>query len=83
MCATPLPSRRARYCSAACKQRAFRLRRVELTDVDDTHLREALRRQGALVAHTIYACSARNDPFVAERRCSTCEPVFMDTINVF
>jgi hypothetical protein len=72
VCATPLPSRRARYCSAACKQRAFRLRRAELADVDTTHLREVLRRRGALFAHTIYACPNCDERFVGERRCGTC-----------
>ena len=72
VCATPLPSRRARYCSAACKQRAFRLRRAEFADLDDGRVRVALRRQGLLVAHTVYECPACGERFVGERRCSTC-----------
>lgn len=72
LCDTPLPNRRARYCSAACRQRAFRLRRVDLADVDQVHLRDALRLRGALVAHTVYECPACGDRFVGERRCSTC-----------
>lgn len=72
VCATPLPSRRARYCSAACKQRAFRLRRTTLADLDEARVRDALRRRGRLVAHTIYECPACGERFVGDRRCSTC-----------
>jgi hypothetical protein len=72
VCATPLPGRRARYCSAACKQRAFRLRHVELADLDDARLRAALRRRGLLVAHTVYECPTCGERYVGERRCSTC-----------
>ena len=72
VCTTPVPSRRARYCSAACKQRAFRLRRTELADLDDTRVRAALRRRGLLVAHTVYECPTCGERCVGARRCSTC-----------
>ena len=55
VCATALPSSRARYCSRACQQRAFRLRHAA-PPLDMTALAAALRRQGALVAHTLYEC---------------------------
>lgn len=55
-CATPLPSARARYCSAACKQRAYRLRQVTADGLDLASLRTALQRRRALVTHTIYEC---------------------------
>lgn len=72
VCATPLPSTRARYCSAACRQRAFRLRRVDLAAGDVAHIRHDLRRRGALVAHTVYECPACGERLLGERRCPDC-----------
>lgn len=54
VCMTGLPSRRARYCSDACKQRAYRRRQVDVTATDADLLAVELRRLGDLVAHTIY-----------------------------
>ena len=34
VCTASLPSRRARYCSDACQQRAYRLRQIDLTATD-------------------------------------------------
>ena len=45
LCPGPLPSSRARYCSAACRQRSFRLRRVQLAAIDERQLRAELRRR--------------------------------------
>jgi hypothetical protein len=72
VCATPLPGTRARYCSAACRQRAFRLRHVDLAAVDPTHVRRDLQRRRALVAHTVYECPACGERRVGERRCPDC-----------
>lgn len=72
VCATPLPSTRARYCSAACRQRAFRLRHVDLAATDPTHVRHDLRRRGALVAHTVYECPTCGERLVGVRRCPDC-----------
>ncbi len=69
LCTRPLASWRARYCSAACRQRAFRLRRVQLAAIDEGHLRAELRRRRALVAHTVYECSVCGERMVGERRC--------------
>jgi hypothetical protein len=69
VCERPLGSARARYCSAACRQRSFRLRHVQLAAVDDRQLRAELRRRGAVVAHTVYECSVCGDRQVGERRC--------------
>ena len=65
-------SSRARYCSPAHRQRAFRLRHVPLGSVDERHLRAELRRREALVAHTVYECSACGERSVGERRCQDC-----------
>ena len=69
VCEQPLGSTRARYCSAACRQRSFRLRHVQLTTVDERQLRTELRRRGALVAHTVYECSVCGERQVGVRRC--------------
>jgi hypothetical protein len=72
LCTEPLPSSRARYCSPAHRQRAFRLRHVQLAAVDERQLRTELRRRGALVAHTVYECSVCGERSVGERRCQDC-----------
>jgi hypothetical protein len=69
LCSRVLESPRSRYCSAAHRQRAFRLRRVELASVDERQLRAELRRRGALVAHTVYECSVCGERQVGVRRC--------------
>jgi predicted RNA-binding Zn-ribbon protein involved in translation (DUF1610 family) len=45
---------------------------VDLAELDDARLRAALRRQGTLVAHTVYECPTCGERLVGERRCSTC-----------
>jgi hypothetical protein len=72
ICSTPLPSARARFCSAACRQRAFRLRQADRSLPEDGRLREALRRQRRLVAQTVYACPSCDERFLGLRRCPDC-----------
>jgi hypothetical protein len=72
VCKRPPASRRARYCSAACRQRSFRLRHVQPAAIDEQRLRTELRRRGALVAHTLYECSQCGERSVGERRCAEC-----------
>ena len=55
-CAKPLISPRARYCDDACKQRAYRLRRLDSGATDVSNLAAELKRRGSLAAHTIYEC---------------------------
>ena len=71
-CGGPQPSRRARYCSSACKQRAYRLRQVDDRSGDVAHLATELKRRGARVAHTIYECPSCDTRFVGEQRCAEC-----------
>jgi hypothetical protein len=71
-CGAPLPSRRARFCSPACKQRAYRLRQVDATSSDITLLAAELKRRSALVAHTIYECPTCQTRYLGEQRCSDC-----------
>jgi ribosomal protein L32 len=72
VCGQPRSSPRGRYCSAACRQRAFRLRRVAPLVVDHERLRADLRRRGALIAHTLYECSRCGERLLGERRCPDC-----------
>ena len=72
VCGAALASPRARYCSRAHQQRAFRLRHVQPATTDERRLRAELRRRGALVAHTVYECSLCGERLVGERRCPDC-----------
>jgi hypothetical protein len=72
VCSNPLPSARARFCSAACRQRAFRLRHTDRSVPDEGSLRRALRRQRTLVAYTVYACPSCEERFLGVRRCPEC-----------
>jgi rubrerythrin len=72
VCTRPPANARARYCSPAHRQLAFRLRHAQLTRVDDTALRAELRQRGALVAHTVYECGQCGEQLIGERRCPEC-----------
>lgn len=72
VCTRELASPRARYCSPAHRQLAFRLRQVQLPVVDDRRLRAELRRRGGLVAHTVYECGECGERLLGEMRCSSC-----------
>ncbi len=71
VCGKALPSRRARYCSRAHQQQAFRLRhQPSLPDLQ--RLRQELQRRRAVVARTIYECPSCGERLVGERRCPDC-----------
>lgn len=72
VCRASLPSRRTSYCSVACKQRAYRLRQVDLTAPDTTRLVTELKRRADLLAHRIYACPTCGEHSLGEQRCSDC-----------
>jgi hypothetical protein len=72
VCAGPLPSSRARYCSAACRQRAFRLRQPARAPVSLEQLTRRVRQQRALRAHTVYACPVCQTRLLGQRRCPEC-----------
>ncbi len=75
VCQRPLPGARARYCSAACRQRAFRLRHPSAPSAPPgptATLLASLRRGQALVAHTVYECPRCNERRLGERRCPDC-----------
>jgi hypothetical protein len=72
VCGAALRSRRARYCSRAHQQLAFRLRHQ--TQPPDLHqLRTELQRRRAVVAQTVYECSGCGERFIGVRRCPECQ----------
>jgi DNA-directed RNA polymerase subunit RPC12/RpoP len=69
-CGSTPPSTRSVYCTPACKQLAYRLRRRTLhSTVDPVFLRKELQRRRVLVAHTVYECSRCGERLLGERRC--------------
>jgi hypothetical protein len=72
VCAAPRPSSRARYCSATCRQRAYRSRQLAAALPDAAQLTRELRRLRQFVAHTIYACASCDQRRLGERRCDEC-----------
>jgi hypothetical protein len=67
----PVPPR-ARYCSDACRQRAYRLRQTPGASTDLAPLIADLRRRQTLVAHTVYQCPNCEMRLLGERRCPDC-----------
>jgi hypothetical protein len=71
-CRASLPSGRARYCSGACRQRAYRLRQVDLTITDTASLVTELKRRAALLAHRLFECPTCGEHYLGEQRCPDC-----------
>lgn len=65
-------SARARYCSRACQQRAYRLRQGPVAADVLVALTAQLRARGALVDQTVYECPECATRFVGVRRCDEC-----------
>lgn len=72
VCQVGRVSARARYCSDACKQHAYRLRQASPPADDLDTLTADLRRRQALVAHTVYECPSCETRLLGERRCPDC-----------
>ena len=72
ICSTGTVPPRARYCSDACKQRAYRLRRALAEPATLTHLAARSRSQQALVAHTVYECPSCETRLLGTQRCPDC-----------
>jgi|SRR5688572_1249460 len=72
VCQTGRVSARARYCSTACKQHAYRLRQAAPPSADLETLTADLRRRKTLVAHTVYECPSCETRYLAARRCPDC-----------
>ena len=71
ICGKDVSSTRAKYCTRAHQQYAYRLRHQTPT-ADLTRVRKALQRRKALVAHTIFECGGCGERFLGERRCGDC-----------
>jgi hypothetical protein len=72
VCQATLTSARARYCSDACKQRAYRLRQADTAPVDLDALTADLRSRRSLAAHTVYECPTCEVRLLGEQRCPNC-----------
>jgi len=72
VCGDPLADARARFCSPAHRQLAYRLRRRTPPISNEPDLRRQLQRQRRLTAHTVYECPQCEERFVGERRCPSC-----------
>ena len=66
-CGAALPSSRARYCSAACKQRAYRARHRDPVAV----IRHSATR--AARAQTVYECPDCEARYLGQQRCPDCQ----------
>lgn len=71
VCDQPLASGRAQYCSAACRQRAFRLRQAPAAPVP-ARMRAQLRQQRQLTASTVYECPECATRYLGQQRCDDC-----------
>lgn len=71
VCGKALASTRARYCSRAHQQQAFRLRH-QVGPPDLQRLRDELHRRRAVTAVTVYECSSCGERRVGDRRCPDC-----------
>jgi hypothetical protein len=73
VCGHPfVASGRARYCSRACQQRAYRLRRVPAVSDLVAGWATQLRQSGALLAQTVYVCPSCEQRYLGDRRCDEC-----------
>jgi hypothetical protein len=72
VCQATLTSARARYCSDACTQRAYRRRQTDGTPLDLDALTADLRSRQARVTRAVYACPSCETRFLAEPRCPAC-----------
>lgn len=72
VCRAAIASARARYCSDACKQRAYRQRQTGVGPTDLDALTADRRRRQALVARTVYECPTCETRLLDERRCPDC-----------
>ena len=72
VCGNPLADVRARFCSPAHRQLAYRLRRGAPPASNEPAVRQQLQQQRLLRAHTVYECPQCEERFVGERRCPSC-----------
>jgi hypothetical protein len=63
---------RAVYCSRACQQRAYRLRRTPASVGLLAGWKAELVQRSALLAQTVYECPACEQRYLGSRRCDEC-----------
>ena len=80
VCGAACASTRARYCSRACQQQAYRARH-DRPSVTLERSRHQLQQQRRLVAQTVYVCSRCDERYLGERRCPECH-VFCRTAGL-
>jgi len=73
VCGKSLVDTRAKFCSPAHRQLAYRVRRRPAPVSNESDLRRLLQRQRQLTAHTLYECPSCQERFVGERRCGSCQ----------
>jgi len=66
-------SGRARYCSRACQQRAYRLRHAPVPSDLVASSAAQLKVRGALLAQTVYECTTCEQRYLGRRRCDECQ----------
>ena len=72
VCGTPLSPPQQRYCTRACQQHAYRLRRQPPARLDPPLVRADLKRQHSLLQHTVYECLTCETRALGEQRCAEC-----------
>jgi hypothetical protein len=73
VCGAPGPSRRAQYCSDACKQRAYRWRQAARPAPDLPGRQAELKCLRALAAQTLYECPLCGARYLGLQRCPECQ----------
>ena len=72
ICQTGTVLPRARYCSDACKQRAYRLRRAVGGPLGLPDQAVSPRRRPTILAHTVYECPTCETRLLGQQRCPDC-----------
>lgn len=72
VCGAIARSPRAHYCSRACQQQAYRLRRQQPPQDIVAAMEADLRRHRRLVEQTVYECGECGERLLGERRCADC-----------
>jgi Zn finger protein HypA/HybF involved in hydrogenase expression len=66
------PTGRRRYCTPACRQQAYRLRRGGSIRYQIAEQTASLRRDRRLVERTVYECGSCGERALGEYRCEAC-----------
>lgn len=73
LCTTVLvETSRARYCTRACQQRAYRLRHHQPSQLDLAAVEADLRRRRQRTTHLVYECGTCETRYLGQRRCTEC-----------